>query len=234
MTPLFGATTLLLLASAPAGAHAEEAADPLPRALTVNGKGSFVTNNADNTPVLLVGANIVVKGPPFIPDATGDDACGEAPNCDDMHTCNTTCTTFNKHDAKLLKDQGYNFIRLGTPWAGGQPESGDALDPTFEKSLQAILDVCKEAGIYAVLDLHQDAVATANCGEGMPTWISKLAVPDLIGKPLAPVRFPSKIDGMRQSKLIFRQHSASFFFFAPSFLLPFFVSAGPRGILHFK
>jgi hypothetical protein len=30
----------------------------------------------------------------------------------------------------------------------------------------------------------QDAVATANCGEGMPTWLSTLAIPDLIGKPL--------------------------------------------------
>ncbi len=49
------------------------------------------------------------------------------------------------------------------------------------------MDVCQDAGIYAVLDLHQDAVAGTNCGEGMPTWISKLAVPDLIGKPLAPV-----------------------------------------------
>ena len=107
MMPLLGiASSLLLLASA----HADEAsADPLPRALTPNGKGSFV--DADGKTVLMVGANIVVKGPPFLPDATGDDACGEAPNCDDMHTCNTTCTTFNKHDAKLLQDQGYNFIR---------------------------------------------------------------------------------------------------------------------------
>lgn len=173
------AVLLVALASAARGAAA-----PLPRALTAEG-GSFAAGSG--APVLLVGANIVVKGPPFIPDATGDGACGEFPNCDDMHTCNTTCTTFNKHDAQLLKDQGYNFIRLGTPWAGGQPERGDALDPKFEKTLQAILDVCKDAGIYAVLDLHQDAVASANCGEGMPTWVSKLAVGELIGKPLAPV-----------------------------------------------
>ena len=176
---------LLLLGSAPAVRSRSAPGEPLPRALTVDGKGHFV--DAAGKEVLMVGANIVVKGPPFIPDATGDSACGEAPNCDDMHTCNTTCTTFNKHDARLLKDQGYNFIRLGTPWAGGQPDGGDALDPQFEKTLQAILEVCQEAGIYAVLDLHQDAVAGTNCGEGMPTWISKLAVPDLIGKPLAPV-----------------------------------------------
>ena len=29
---------------------------------------------------------------------------------------------------------------------------------------QGILKVCAEHGLYAVLDLHQDAVATANCG----------------------------------------------------------------------
>ena len=33
---------------------------------------------------------IVVKGPPFIPDPTGDYGCADAPNCDDMHGCNVT------------------------------------------------------------------------------------------------------------------------------------------------
>ena len=50
---------------------------------------------------------IVVKGPPFIPDPTGDYGCADAPNCDDMHGCNVTCTTFNTHDAMNLKSQGY-------------------------------------------------------------------------------------------------------------------------------
>eukprot|EP01052_Picozoa_sp_SAG31_P000543 SAG31_NODE_16_length_36206_cov_27.355728_12_plen_179_part_00 len=135
---------------------------PLPRALTIDGTGQqFV--DAEGRPVLMVGTNIVVKGPPFIPDASGSVACGEPPNCDDMHSCNTTCTTFNKADAALLRQQGYNFIRLGVPWAGGQPTKADELDPQFKHSLQSILKVCEEAGIYAVLDLHQDAVATANC-----------------------------------------------------------------------
>ena len=35
-----------------------------------------------------------------------------------------------------------------------------------------------------MLDIHQDAVGTAMCGEGTPMWYTKLHFPHLIGKPV--------------------------------------------------
>ena len=93
----------------------------------------------------MVGANVVVKGPPFLPDASGTVGCADKPNCDDMHNCTATCTTFNARDASTLKAQGYNFIRLGVVWAGGQPNGPGPLDPTFQAKLQAILYVFRMA-----------------------------------------------------------------------------------------
>ena len=39
-------------------------------------------------------------------------------------------------------------------------------------------------GIRVILDIHQDAVGTAMCGEGIPMWYSQKHFPYLIGKPL--------------------------------------------------
>lgn len=110
---------------------------PLPRVLIAE-NGHFV-NPTTREVVLMVGTNVVVKGPPFLPDASGTVGCADKPNCDDMHNCTATCTTFNARDAATLKTQGYNFIRLGVVWAGGQPDGPGPLDPTFQAKLLAIL-----------------------------------------------------------------------------------------------
>ena len=34
------------------------------------------------------------------------------------------------------------------------------------------------------MDLHQDMVGSAGCGNGVPMWVQKKAAGELIGKPL--------------------------------------------------
>lgn len=41
-----------------------------------------------------------------------------------------------------------------------------------------------------MLDVHQDVVGTAVCGEGVPPWFSDLATPGKVGKPLEPLPGP--------------------------------------------
>lgn len=160
----------------------------LPRALTIQ-DGQFYTKPiagaATGTPVLLMGTNVVMKGHPWLPDSNGTSGCAEPPHCDDMHGCTITCTTFNAADGQNLKRQGYNFVRLGVIWAGAQPHGPHtALDSGWVHRLHGILEVCAAAKIYVILDLHQDALGTALCGEGVPMWLSQLATPDLVGQPL--------------------------------------------------
>ena len=60
----------------------------------------------------------------------------------------------------------------------------DALDPNFLQRLHAVLNLTDATGIHVMLDNHGDMTASAGCGNGVPMWLSKLAAPELIGKPL--------------------------------------------------
>ena len=96
-------------------------------------------------------------------------------------------------DAQHLLGLGYDLVRLGVTWAGAQLEEGGELDPAWLDRLHAFLDLCHDQGLYVLLDVHQDAVGTATCGEGVPMWVSQLAVPDEIGEPIWPL--PDLVDG---------------------------------------
>ena len=153
-----------------------------PRDVFINGTAFY--NASTGHPVVLTGANVVMKGYPWIPAVTGNTVC-DTTGLD----ANTSCSTFNSADAlHLTQDLGYNFVRLGVVWAGGQPRGPNtSLDPDFVARLHAFLDLCHTYGIAVLLDLHQDAVGTAVCGEGVPMWYSKLVTPGEIGKPIVPL-----------------------------------------------
>lgn len=165
-----------------------------PRDLIVR-NGSFVDRKTGKA-VLLQGANVIMKGPPWFPSTDGNTICR------DRWWSNFTCKTFNKYDAMNLKANGYNFIRLGVVWAGGQPTEEPKLDAAWLRRLHAILNITLEHGIHVLFDVHQDAVGTATCGEGVPQWFSAKATPDHIGKPLIPianVSIPGLPDWPRQA-----------------------------------
>ena len=93
-----------------------------------------------NEEIVLAGPNVVVKGPPYLPDVSGvlpcsadnvNSACAATGSC-------ATCDTFNQGDVDLILSQGRNFIRLGVVWAGAQPRDEPNLDPAFLKRLHAV------------------------------------------------------------------------------------------------
>ena len=155
----------------------------LPRFTRVEGL-NFVDGLTDN-PVVLSGPNVVVKGPPYLPSVSGSTFCSDTVDdaCSVSGTC-STCSTFNSFDVANIKSHGWNSIRLGVTWAGAQPVDADELDADFLSRLHKILSLCDESGITVILDNHGDMVGSANCGNGVPMWISELAAPLLIGKPL--------------------------------------------------
>jgi len=79
---------------------------------------------------------------------------------------------------------GWNTIRLSVVWAGAQPSDDNFLDPEFVKRLHDILELTDDNGIHVMLDNHGDMVGSAGCGNGVPIWFQKKAVPHLIGQPL--------------------------------------------------
>ena len=163
-------------------------ASPIERNIHISGQ-QFVVSKT-NEPIVMVGPNVVVKGPPYMPYVDGDEICNDVVNseCTSTGTC-TTCYTFNQADIDHMKSMGWNAIRLGVVWAGAQPRDEDALDPNFLEMLHAVLDLTDNNDIHVILDNHGDMVGSAGCGNGVPMWFQQKAVPDLIGKQLV-THFP--------------------------------------------
>ena len=116
-----------------------------------------------------------MKGPPWIPEVVKD-----GPACNASEACNS----FSDADARNLASLGKTAVRLGVIWAGGQPTPEPALDAEFVRRLHAFLDLCHQHSLRVMLDVHQDAVGSAMCGEGVPMWYSQKTFPGLIGKPV--------------------------------------------------
>ena len=127
---------------------------------------SFYQKNG-NKINFLTGMNIVVKGPPWIPDSFASKRCN-----------NSFCRSFSQADIDYLKNITYpvqfNAIRLSTIWAGAQPNSSIlGLDIDFKERLRNITQLCYKNDIYVLFDLHQDVFSSVYCGEGVPMWIFK-------------------------------------------------------------
>mmetsp|Transcript_110357 Transcript_110357/g.213717 ORF Transcript_110357/g.213717 Transcript_110357/m.213717 type:complete len:449 (-) Transcript_110357:123-1469(-) len=161
------------------------------RNVRINGQKFMLTKTGAE--IVMGGPNVVVKGPPYMPEVTGNTICNDVVNdaCMKIGTC-TTCSTFNQADIDHMKSRGWNFIRLGVVWAGAQPRNEDALDPDFLRRLHAVLNLTDANGIHVMLDNHGDMVGSAGCGNGVPMWFQKKAAPEHIGMPLE-TPFPYKL-----------------------------------------
>ena len=160
-----------------------------PRNVRIIDKNWVDINTGQN--IILKGPNVVMKGPPWLPLVEGTTFCND--------TSTTTCKTFNEADAIHIKTMGWNSIRLGITWAGGQPVNSLTLDPVWVKNLHQILSLTNKYNINVILDHHTDMVGSANCGFGVPMWFSKKAAPELIGKELetaSPFKYLTNLTSM--------------------------------------
>jgi endoglycosylceramidase len=91
-----------------------------------------------------------------------------------------------KHDPiQVLAAQGFNTIRLLFLWEAYEPTEG-ATDEDYLASMVAIAKAASDAGIYTVVDFHQDGfsryvaghaetvdfhgIHASGCGDGFPKW----------------------------------------------------------------
>jgi endoglycosylceramidase len=64
---------------------------------------------------------------------------------------------------------GYNTVRIGVLWEGFEPLEGQ-FNQTYMDEMEKIIDFSSDAGVYPLLDAHQDVWSRKFCGEGMPDW----------------------------------------------------------------
>ena len=131
---------MLLLALAPA---APASADPRP---PLGHEGRWITD-ADGRVVVVRGFNMVNKLPPYHPRAVG----------------------FGEDDARFLREEGFNTIRLGVTYAGLEPRPGQ-IDEGYVAELLSTAKMLGRHGIFTLFDFHQDQYAHRFNGNGFPDW----------------------------------------------------------------
>jgi endoglycosylceramidase len=115
------------------------------------------------------GVNMVLKRPPYAPDATG----------------------FGADDARFLARNGFTTVRLGLVWKAVEPRPGE-YDDRYLARVRRTVRVLHRHGVVALLDFHQDLFHERFQGEGAPDW----AVQD-DGLPAQPqLGFPGNYFGM--------------------------------------
>ena len=97
--------------------------------------------------MILHGINMVYKRPPYQPGAIG----------------------FGADDARFLRRNGFNTVRLGLIYGGVEPSPGrfDGAYVRRSRRLQRTLD---RHGIFSLIDFHQDLYNERFAGEGWPAW----------------------------------------------------------------
>ncbi|KAJ3349675.1 hypothetical protein HDU83_000364 [Entophlyctis luteolus] len=119
---------------------------------------------------ILRGTNVVYKAFPYVPDIRPD-----AP----------PRFSFNQDDVNILKEHATTVIRLGVMWPGVEPERGQ-YNHTYLETMKSIVQMCSDAGIYVLLDFHQDIFSEKFCGEGVPLFAAQ--------PPKGPFGFPFPLE----------------------------------------
>ena len=103
-------------------------------------KGKWFVDEQERV-VLFHGINSVRKEPSWLPDT------------------NLQTNLTNQTQIDYLKMWGFNVVRLGLMWSGLMP-SKDFINYTYLGEMIRIVDNLEKAGIYVIIDLHQDMLSS--------------------------------------------------------------------------
>jgi len=88
---------------------------------------------------------------------------------DDGRTRVEPLPTFTADDARMMVKFGFNFLRLPISWSGLEPHEGEFSDAYLAR-LDHIVELCRQAGLYVLVDFHQDAYSKEIGEDGAPLW----------------------------------------------------------------
>lgn len=90
---------------------------------------------------------------------------------------------FGAEDARRARQLGFNLLRLPLNWSGLEPQPGH-FDDAYLRRVQENVDHCRAAGVYVLLDMHQDAWSKEIGEDGAPLWAIQPPPEKLLGGPL--------------------------------------------------
>lgn len=110
--------------------------------------------------VVLHGMNVVAKRPPYSVTAMG----------------------FGADDAAWLRAAGFSAVRLGVVMTGLWP-APDGFSEAYLDDVEAAARTAAAAGLWVLIDLHQDYYTESTGGEGFPGWMVHTALPGGVTVP---------------------------------------------------
>lgn len=88
----------------------------------------------------------------------------------DGREANEYIPPFTQEDVEEIARLGFNHLRLPINWSAFEPQKDVYKKEEFFGKIHEILNWCRAAGIYVLLDIHSDAWSKEIGEDGMPGW----------------------------------------------------------------
>ena len=158
------------------------AAEPTSGVVRVNpARGGFEEAGEGPRELYFHGVNYVRKTAPYIADPLhcGSSSDAELPPCPPPIPCPTgiepNCPStwlLTDDDARFLVQRGVNVVRIGVMWPGAMPDGPDSFNASYFEQVERVVGLLWSHRVHTILDLHQDVLSPALCGEGAPRWVN--------------------------------------------------------------
>ncbi len=86
-------------------------------------------------------------------------------------------------DCTRMRELGLDLLRLPINWSGIEPTQG-SYDESYLQRVDAAIDCAANAGLYVLVDLHQDAYSKEIGEDGAPLWAIQPPPTQLLQGPL--------------------------------------------------
>src|SRR3569623_1184515 len=143
--------------------------DPAPATTPLASDGTHL-RDAQGRIALLHGVNARIEG---VFDVTFDDG----------RTALEPIPALTDFDCQRMRALGFDFLRLPINWSGIEPVEG-TYDEGYLANVDAAVQCAARAGIYVMIDLHEDAYSKEIGEDGAPLWAIQPAPVALLQGPL--------------------------------------------------
>jgi hypothetical protein len=114
---------------------------------------------------------------------------------------------FTAQDAADMRAMGFNALRLPINWSGLEPTKDGGFDEAYLDKVEAAVQLAAGAGLWVLIDFHQDAYSKEIGEDGAPLWAIEPPPTKLLEGPL------TDLEARRASAQVLKAFST---FFGPS------------------
>ena len=89
---------------------------------------------------------------------------------DDGTLTSTDAPVLQPDDTPLMRAMGLNALRLPINWSALEPTATGGFDPSVMERIAEVVNQARAAGVWVLLDMHQDGYSKYTGTDGAPGW----------------------------------------------------------------